>query len=166
MYININPKCIYSTFPAPLTALLWPLFPTDTVSKMLTIGPNSYLPVWVLDQHHYCYYSTDSSVFLTTISSQSQGNGAHMGKNRVYPWMGWQLNAGPYVSIWHFAQGHFCRALKVHLPLSPEHLPYFVHTETWTWKSDYDWNLIMMRCWGSKWATGTTLRCEWMKAEH
>lgn len=67
--------------------------PTDTVSKMLTIGPNSYLPLWVLNQHHYCYYSTDSSVFLTTFSSRSHGNAAHMGKDRIYPWMGWQLIA-------------------------------------------------------------------------
>lgn len=100
-------------------------FPTDTVSKMLTIGSNSDLPVWVLDQHHYCYYSTDSSVFLTTFFSRRHGNGAHMGKDRIYPWMGWQLIAGPYVSIWYF-----CRVLKVHLPLSPEHLPYFVRTRT------------------------------------
>lgn len=60
-------------------------------------------------------------------------------------------------------KGHLCSALT---PTTRTPSVFCPHRD-WNQKpSDYDWNLIMMRCWGSKWTAGTNVRCKWMKDEN
>lgn len=50
----------------------------------------------------------------------------YMAEGRV----SYQPNPGPYLGVWHLAQGYHGSTLKVSLdlPLLPEHLSWFVHT--------------------------------------